>query len=207
MLGTSNVMGGFKQCENDLFQKCKEQLVASFQEFKGVNDPDIRVRPYCARFEIFGHCLSEGDCHGYFIDSYRYMILQERIMDISGVCKYDHELILLKNNIDAGSPWYRIKFEKNLADLTKDLVDIYNPIEPAELCGKRIHYKCTVQMQEELANGGNLCTSHKNFIKCYKNQEEPCTGKKHEVYKNFLEKYASKLLELNKKHPGFMPDC
>ncbi|KAL9966672.1 hypothetical protein ACROYT_G024784 [Oculina patagonica] len=121
----------------------------------------LTTKPAESRGEVLNQILwnnqfVRGDCHGYFIDSYRYMILQERIMDISGVCKYDHELILLKNNIDAGSPWYRIKFEKNLADLTKDLVDIYNPIEPAELCGKRIHYKCTVQMQEELANGGNF---------------------------------------------------
>ncbi|KAL9966673.1 hypothetical protein ACROYT_G024785 [Oculina patagonica] len=192
MLGTSNATS-FKQCEYEYLHKCDEGFVAGFEAHP--HDPDMGI--YCNVFQGFADCLSSSSqCKGKFIDSYRYIILQRMIMDKTlGLCP-EHDLEDFKEVVRADDK-YRIHIE-HLSGVDKD------SFEP---CAARIHLKCATQMQEEMKNGVKMCTSIKDFIKCYKNPGESCNAKIYKHFINVLEKYASKMLKLYKEHPGVMPAC
>ncbi|KAL9966694.1 hypothetical protein ACROYT_G024806 [Oculina patagonica] len=191
ILASSNVKG-YESCEYENLHKCDEGFVAGFQAHP--NDPDMGI--YCNVFQHFADCLSSSSqCKGEFIDSYRYIILQRMIMDKTLALCPDHDLEAFKEVVRADDK-YRLHIE-HLSGVDKD------DFEP---CAANIHRKCATQMQQEMESGVKMCTSIKDFMRCYENPGESCSAK---IYKDFiglLRKFASQMLKMYKESPGVMPE-
>lgn len=62
-------------------------------------------------------------------------------------------------------------------------------------------------MKDEMESGVKMCTSIKDFIKCYENPGESCSANIYKDFVKLLRKFASQMLKMYKESPGVMPDC
>ncbi|KAL9966692.1 hypothetical protein ACROYT_G024804 [Oculina patagonica] len=193
ILGTSDVKG-YESCEYEHLHKCDEGFVSGFQAHP--NDPDMGI--YCDVFQHFANCMSSSSqCKGEFIDSQRYILLQRMIMDKTLRLCRRHDLEAFKKTVRANER-YRLHI-KHLQGVDKD------GFAP---CAAKIHRKCATQMAQEMQHGVKMCTSIRNFIKCYENPKEPCSAKIYKDYIGLLRKFASRVLNMYEDSPGVMPgDC
>ncbi|KAL9966688.1 hypothetical protein ACROYT_G024800 [Oculina patagonica] len=191
MLVTSN---GYELCEYARVRKCNEDFVTFVKSHP--NDPVVEI--YCNAYEQVAKCLiSSSKCKGEFIDSHRYIILQQMFMDKKlDVCP-QHDLEAFEEVVCADE-----KYLLHIGHLLSVDKDDFAP------CAAKIHRKCSTQMTQEMENGITLCTSIRDLIKCYENPGEYCSARIYRDFVSLLRKFGLQIQKMNAEElPPLASDC